>query len=383
MVSAPARGGKCRKKGGAPFAKSGVPAGWGQGGRGGGRQGGPGAGRQGRRAGEFWGPEFIPAMAGVSVPSAAWDMETLKAAIIHAKAGTGKVEEAISQCTFRPREQAFTTLIDLCGKMRDWRKAKEVFSAMKGVRSVRPNKYTYSALISACSSSGEWDQALGVFEDMKRAAKSDPSCKPNQVTFGALIAACERGGKFDMALRVYEEMLDAGIVPDQATFTSVLGACEGSHQWDRAEAILDQMHCRGLTGPPGLYCELIQNAKGWDKAVELFLTMQAVGCDVDPHTCRALMAALEAGSRWAMGLDLLRSMQEAGIPIDLDTYNSALKALARVGRVDEVAEVVGQIRAAMLEPDETTREWVELACRVRGDAGRAHELLAQVRGPKL
>ncbi|CAD7697983.1 unnamed protein product [Ostreobium quekettii] len=370
MAMAAGRGHRSRRKCGPPLPRSIGALEW--------RHLREGRGRAGRKS-EFWGPEACAGvMPGGGVPAAAWDMETLKAAVLHASAGTGKVEEAIKGCTFRPREQAFTTLIDLCGRMRDWKKAKEVFDAMKGMRSVRPNTYTYSALISACSSSGEWSQALGVFEEMKRAAKSDPSCKPNQVTFGALITACERGGMFDAALRLYEEMQACGISPDHATFTSVLGACEGSRQWQRAEGILDQMHSRGFTGPPSLYTELIANCAGWEKALELFLTMQAAGCDVDAHTCRALMASLEAGGMWAMAMDLLGSMQEADIPIDLETYNIALKALAKVGRCDEMLEVLGRIREATLEPDETTREWVEFACRVRRDSGRARQLRAQV-----
>ena len=108
-------------------------------------------------------------------------MDTLKTQIIQAEAGTGAIFSCIESCTFKPREQAFTALIDLCGRMRDYPKAQEVFDAMKHMRGVRPNKYSYSALIAACSSSGEWQKALDVFKQMQDAAKRDPNCRPNQV----------------------------------------------------------------------------------------------------------------------------------------------------------------------------------------------------------
>lgn len=46
------------------------------------------------------------------------DMETLKAAISAAEAGTGAVGRALSSSTFRPRARAFTSLIQMCGKVR-------------------------------------------------------------------------------------------------------------------------------------------------------------------------------------------------------------------------------------------------------------------------
>lgn len=113
----------------------------------------------------------------------AWDMDTLKSQIIQSEAGTGAILVAIESCTFKPREQAFTALIDLCGRMRDYPKAQEVFDAMKCLRGVRPNKYSYSALIAACSSSGEWQKALEVFAQMQMAARTDPNCRPNQVFY--------------------------------------------------------------------------------------------------------------------------------------------------------------------------------------------------------
>lgn len=231
----------------------------------------------------------------VPVGKPAWDMETLKAMIRYSVAGRGDVKRAIETCTFRPREQAFTTLINLCGRLRDWKKAVEVFEAMKGLRGVRANTYTYSALISACSSAGEWEEAVEVFESMKEAAASDPGCRPNHVTYSALITACERGGKFGKAIELYDEMLMHSIAPDKITFISALSACEKCENWERAESILEAMHAQGLPGTSGVYVELLNHyAKkaDWSKALDLFLTMQMQGHNVDEHACRALMGRL-------------------------------------------------------------------------------------------
>ena len=46
------------------------------------------------------------------------DMESLKNAIAIAEAGTGAVSRALMTSTFRPRARAFTSLIQMCGKVR-------------------------------------------------------------------------------------------------------------------------------------------------------------------------------------------------------------------------------------------------------------------------
>ena len=112
---------------------------------------------------------------------APFDMDTLKAAIQAATPDSGEVRKAIQSSTFKPRERAFTRLINMCGRQKESRKALEVFAAMCESRGGRPNTYTYSALISACSHAGDWDSAIEVYQRMKNVAKTDPGCLPNQV----------------------------------------------------------------------------------------------------------------------------------------------------------------------------------------------------------
>lgn len=204
---------------------------------------------------------------------APWDMDTLKSAIFKAKAGSGEIAEALKTCTFVPRAQAFTTLINLCGRLRESDKAIEVFEAMESVRGVKPNTYTYSALIAACSSSGEWNKALEIFHAMKKASVTNPDCLPNEVTYSTVITACQRGGLVDTAMDLYEEMLNAELLPDQGSFNSILSAVERNERFDLAEKILGDMHEQGLTGNPSIYCELIdsyKNAGDWAKIIKLY-----------------------------------------------------------------------------------------------------------------
>lgn len=324
-------------------------------------------------------PTRSPVPALVNKP--AWDMDTLKSQIVNAKAGTSEVARAIESCTFKPREQAFTALIDLAGRMRDWRKALEVFESMKKIRGVRPNKYTYSALIAACSSSGEWERALEVFGAMQRAARSDPHCRPNQVTYGALISACERGGMHDVALEKFHEMRELGIRPDQVTYTSVLCSCEKSLKWDEAAEIIEEAHSKGFVAPPSVYYELLLHyaeKADYVPALDLFITMQMADVDPDVHTCRALMSALCNAGQDTMALDLLNSMEQSGILVDLETYNLALRTLAKAGRWQAAIQVLEGIRRAGLEPSTESSESVAEACQAAGEKALAEQFLGSI-----
>lgn len=308
----------------------------------------------------------------------AWDMETLKAGVRCAKTGSGEVKDFIQKCTFRPREQAFTTLINMCGRLRDWAKALEVFEAMKELKTVRPNTYTYSALISACSCAGEWQRALSVFDAMKVAAESDPGCRPNHVTYCALVTACERCGQHKAALELFDEMMHANITPDRVTWIAALSAADKIEDWDKVEVLLGQMHERGMAGTLAVYCGLLYHyaeQARWKEALDNFLIMQELGLSVDEHACVALMSALSAGGQWEMCLQLLESMYESHIIIDLFTYNLALAALAANDRWSESLDVLANIERMGLKPNEDTIKNVIHSCKATGHKEEASEVL--------
>lgn len=307
----------------------------------------------------------------------AWDMESLKSAIQSARADTGEIRYVLESCTFRPRAQAFTTLINTCSRQREWKKALEILDVMKGFRGLWPNTYTYSAIISACSNSGKWEKSLEVFWEMKNVSCMDPSCRPNLVTYSAVITACERGGRFERALELFDEMLQLGILPDKITYLSVLAACLRSKNWPRAEDILDQMHDEGLAATTRVYTEMLRHyadVGAWSDALDLFLTMQMLGMPADAHTCRALMKALEAGTRSDMALQLLEAMRDSGILPDLHTFNSALRTLAHDGLWESVMVVLAEMEQAKRKVNVETATVVLKACFKGGEDSLAKSL---------
>lgn len=180
----------------------------------------------------------------------------------------------------------------------------------------------------------------------------------------------------NVALEKFHEMRKSGIRPDQVTYTSVLCSCEKSSRWGEAAAIIEEAHSKGFVAPPSVYYELLLHYAeqgAHDPALNLFITMQMADVEPDVHTCRALMSALCNGRQDSMVLDLLNSMEHSGILVDLETYNLALKTLAKAGRWEAAIQVLEGIRRAGLEPSKESAEAVAEACEAAGeDALAAH-----------
>ena len=69
----------------------------------------------------------------------------------------------IANAAFQPQAAAFTSMLSMCAKNREWQKALEVFQAMRDFHpAVRPNTVHYSSLISACATVGRCEEAMQV-----------------------------------------------------------------------------------------------------------------------------------------------------------------------------------------------------------------------------
>lgn len=330
--------------------------------------------------------EALSLMAQGEVQDPAWNMDSLKTAILFASADS--VRQVFERSTFRPRTPGFTTLINFFGRLRDWKRAHGVFRAMTSVYEIPPNTYAYSALISACSSSGEWERALEVFEEMKDLASSHPesNCQPNAVTYSAVMTACERGGQCERAVELYYDMEAAGVEPDQGTFTAAISSCLATEGWRETERILEKMHKAGFSAPVALYGDLMEKYaanREYAKGLELFIAIQVVGVNLDIHVCRNLMSSLEGGERPDMAVDLLSTMRKAGIEIDLETYNSALTSLAVCGLFSQALAVFESIERDGLVPDVHSVAALVNAYQMGGEVEMAQQLKDEYKGKGL
>eukprot|EP00210_Caulerpa_lentillifera_P005233 g5000.t1 len=264
-----------------------------------------------------------------------WDMNSLKAAIYHAEAGTGQIAKIVSSCAFKPREAAFTKIISICGRWKSSEKAFEVFEAMVEKRGLLPNTITYTALISACITAGDFDVAMDTFHKMKNAAITDSTCDPNEVTYSKIITFSEECGYYAFAVNCFREMVTKGIKADRTIYYSALNSCVKTECWEEAEGVLSIMHGEGFSATLENYTAMIKHYGKNGKvqtAIDLFIKMQELNQCVDEHCCHALMKAFELANNLEMVAELLNCMWEEGIRVKLSTYVSALRIFAPKGQ---------------------------------------------------
>lgn len=151
-------------------------------------------------------------------------------------------------------------------------------------------------------------------------------------------------------------MEESGIVADQITFCSALHSCLETGCWETAFAIVSKMHEREFAASVSDYHRLIEFYAGnaqWKAALDLFITMQQLGQQVDEHCCEALMKAFEAALIADMAMELLRSMWEEGINVKMGTYLSALRTLATKGHWEQTLETMNtMVRSHHAIPEE-------------------------------
>ena len=95
-------------------------------------------------------------------------IEDLKAAIWHAQPGSGQVQRAITNATFKLGIRGFTSLLQGVSRERNaraWEKALEIRSVMEKRSDLRGNVYTYSVRschhARGCSAQAFDDSASG------------------------------------------------------------------------------------------------------------------------------------------------------------------------------------------------------------------------------
>jgi len=278
------------------------------------------------------------------------DMDQLRHFILQVQ--SEDIRRVLKQAQFKPRQNAFTSLIQMAGKYKQTDKAIAIFEAMHSTHAVKPNTYTYTALISSLARTGEWALAEQYFDEMKKkyAEEKDESVAPNRVTFSSMISAYEKANKFDKALQIFQEQIESGIEPDYISFSSVLNACLKGGDMKAVRDVLESMHSQSIVGPQQLYdCVIAAYKSDWKGALEVFLGMQCVGVEVSSDTLNLIMKSLCMGEQKEHALWLVEEAKLADIELKPQSYESILALCAEQGDYKSADRVYACMRETKSE----------------------------------
>lgn len=265
------------------------------------------------------------------------DMKGLRIALKGVEPGSGEIARTIESCNFDLTERGFTMLIIACRRCSRWRKAMEIFTAMKGdkmrARGVRPNFYTYSSLISVCCRAGACDQALGCYRELRREAIKEMELMPDAAVYSKLIRACHRFNRPSDVVDLYYAMkADCGIKAWKKCLMCVLEGLAQMTVWEEVFKVLSMMMKMGIDVPIGTYSNLLAysaDQKAAETGVEVFLAMQMAGVCVDSALCHSMVLVAVSAGDPAMCLDLLKSMVNAGRTVSCGTYRCIEQLLSQ------------------------------------------------------
>ncbi|XP_024519078.1 pentatricopeptide repeat-containing protein At3g22470, mitochondrial [Selaginella moellendorffii] len=227
--------------------------------------------------------------------------------------------------------------------------ATAVLEAMEQSDCCKPDTVTYTRMIDGFCRRGELDKALVIYSRMKNSESS-----PDVVTFGCLINGFCKALKFDEAIIILKASLDAGLEPDEITYSSIIDPLCNLELWDIALVVFELARQRNCPGSIYLYSRLMNclcKAGKIEEAVLLLEDMshgrkhsgQALGGEVCKPTLVIYNNVIDAfcqENRIEEALQMAKAMEEQGIGADVVTYTSFLRALCKVGMVDEACKLL-------------------------------------------
>eukprot|EP00884_Botryococcus_braunii_P015064 jgi/Botrbrau1/23559/Bobra.0141s0029.1 len=232
-----------------------------------------------------------------------------------------KLEVLITNTSPKPRERAFTVLINKTGKQKQVQKAEEIFKIMqRGEFNYPPTAWSYTALLSAYDRADELQKFEALLDQMLKAAKEDPGCTPTAVTWFTVLSMYEKAGLWEKALSLFEDKVKNSEESASGWFAIIDGYIKRG-EYLKALSLLDEAHQRGFPkpqGPPGgrtevdrgmqresTYCRLLEyllSERRYSDATELFLAMQMAGVEATSASIKALLKSAASVAHFALPL---------------------------------------------------------------------------------
>ena len=215
----------------------------------------------------------------------------------------------------------------------------------------------HNALIKACAKSGKHEEA----ERVLRTLLLEGHIEPTLFMFTSLISAYSKRGSLGDCMRLFDEMVTRDLRPDITTFNALLYAVANRPRQrgspDEAEAdpmkrILDSMNAHGVSPDSTTYSIMTRFLGAQNEPsglLELYETaMRSAGTE-HPATgladlVKSFIHAFCACGEFEMAQKVFRQAMADGVAVGADGCNVILQSLRRYGRVQEMAELVDELK---------------------------------------
>eukprot|EP00913_Durusdinium_trenchii_P030504 g28574.t1 len=118
-----------------------------------------------------------------------------------------------------------------------WQKALHLLNQACDA-SLWPKLMAFNSVINVCGKAKQWRMAISVFSDLHFFSVCLTRLQPDVISFSAAIAACEKSQQWQSALKLFEQLLDESLQLDIVACNSAVSACEKGSQWQAAFGVL-------------------------------------------------------------------------------------------------------------------------------------------------
>ncbi|XP_062220887.1 pentatricopeptide repeat-containing protein At5g66520-like [Phragmites australis] len=255
------------------------------------------------------------------------------------------------------------------------RSARRLFD--ESLSSCRTDVCSWTSLLTGYAKAGRVDEARALFDAMPRR---------NDVSWSAMLSAYVDAGSFTDAVQLFEDMLRSGVRPNRAAVVGVLAACGalGALEQGRwVHASVAGGRGRGGHDMDGVVAtalvDMYAKCGNLDTARQVFVAATAEQRDVFAYT--AMISGLSDHGRCREAIDLLGQMQAEGVRPNEVTFICVLTACGRAGLVERAKEIFCSMAAVYgIEPGV---EHYGCLVDVLSRAGRLAEALDVVRAMRM
>lgn len=273
----------------------------------------------------------------------------------------------------------FNTIIHVSGNNGQLEEVDSLMELMKEIR-CDPDTRTYNILISLYAKHDDITTAAGYFSKMKEAGLI-----PDIVSYRTLLYAFSVRKMVGEAETLIFEMGEHDLKLDEYTHSALtrmyVEAGLPKEAWSWFEKFYTRMSSEGFSanidafGEHGhlnlaekafscclkkqklstLVCNVMIKAYGigkkYDKACELFDSMENYGVSPDKCSYNSLIQILSEAELPEKGASYVRKMQEAGLVSDCIPYSMVMTRFAKLGKLEQAEDLFDEMVTQGIEPD--------------------------------
>lgn len=250
------------------------------------------------------------------------------------KSALGAFKWAASRPDYKHSHQAYDTMVDILGKMKQMDRMKDFLEEMRQGHLVTLN--TIAKVMRRLAGAGKWENAVRVFDELETFG-----LKKNTESMNLLLDTLCKERNVEEAREIFL-LLKSHIAPDAYTFNIFIHGWCKINRVEEAQWTIQEMKGHGCHPSVISYSTIIQFyccRYNFQKVYELLDEMVVQGCPPNVVTFTTVMCSLSKAERFEEVLQIASRMKATGCKPDTLFYNCLIHALGRAGQVEDAIKV--------------------------------------------